>query len=61
MKLVHLMKALILQINVMSDLKIPYKKNWPSEVDIRYGEKSVANLCEQFHISERKKNDSCFS
>lgn len=41
-------------VNMIEDLKVLDKKNWPSEVNIRYGEKSIFNLCEQFQLHEKR-------
>jgi hypothetical protein len=34
--------------DLIQDVKVLFKKNWPSEINIRCGEESVSNLCELF-------------
>jgi hypothetical protein len=34
--------------DLIQDVKVLFKKDWPSEINIRYGEESVSNLCELF-------------
>jgi hypothetical protein len=38
----------------LQDINVLFKKNWPSDVGIRYGEDSISNLCNFFSFPEKR-------
>lgn len=44
----------------MQDINVLFKKNWPSDVGIRYGEDSISNLCDIFNFLEKRKFITAF-
>jgi hypothetical protein len=45
---------------LLEDLKIVCTKNWPPETNITRGDNSSSNLCEIFHLSEKRKFINAF-
>jgi hypothetical protein len=45
---------------LLEDLKIVFTKNLPPETNITHGDNSISNLCEIFHLSEKRKFINAF-
>jgi hypothetical protein len=46
--------------DLIQDVKVLFKKKWPSEINIRYGEESVSNLCELVRLPEKRSYMTAF-
>ena len=44
----------------IQDINVLFKKNWPSDVSIRYGEDSISNLSNLFRFQEKRKFINAF-